>query len=120
MEKAVIYARVSSKEQEETGYSLDSQEKLLRSYSEQHGFKASKLFRISESASGRRQRETFSEMIKFMTKSKINILICEKVDRLTRNFKDAIVIDDWLEENEGREVHLVKDSLKLSSKLKDL
>ena len=113
MEKAVIYARVSSKEQEETGYSLDSQEKLLRSYSEQHGFKASKLFRISESASGRRQRETFSEMIKFMTKSKINILICEKVDRLTRNFKDAIVIDDWLEENEEREVHLVKDSLKL-------
>lgn len=30
--KCLIYARVSSKEQEDTGYSLDSQEKLLREY----------------------------------------------------------------------------------------
>jgi DNA invertase Pin-like site-specific DNA recombinase len=30
--KAVLYCRVSSKEQEESGYSLDAQEKLLKDY----------------------------------------------------------------------------------------
>jgi site-specific DNA recombinase len=113
MERCVIYARVSSKEQEETGYSLDAQEQLLSSYANNQGFAVSKLFRISESASGKRQRETFTKMIQYMSKHKVNILICEKVDRLTRNFKDALIIDDWLEVDERREVHLVKDSLKL-------
>jgi len=43
----------------------------------------------------------------------IKILICEKVDRFTRNFKDAVMIDDWLDEDEERQVHMVKDSLVL-------
>jgi site-specific DNA recombinase len=111
--KAVVYARVSSKEQEETGYSLDAQEELLKSYADkpQHQFDVIKKFRISESASGKTQRATFAEMMRYMDKNKINVLICEKVDRLTRNFKDAIVIDEWLDKDETRQVHLVKDSL---------
>ncbi len=110
--KAVIYARVSSKEQEETGYSLNSQEELLNNYStSRNDFNVVKVFRISESASGKIQRTTFTEMIKFMDKNKINILVCEKVDRLTRNFKDALIIDEWLDQDENRQVHLVKDSL---------
>ena len=111
--KAVVYARVSSKEQEETGYSLDAQEELLKTYAEkpQHQFDVVKKFRISESASGKTQRATFAEMIRYMDKNKVNVLICEKVDRLTRNFKDAIVIDEWLDKDEVRQVHLVKDAL---------
>ena len=35
--KAILYCRVSSKEQEETGYSLDAQEKLLKEYAEKKG-----------------------------------------------------------------------------------
>jgi len=42
--KAVIYARVSSKEQEETGYSLPAQEKLLKEYAERNGFEIAKVF----------------------------------------------------------------------------
>lgn len=109
--KAVIYARVSSREQEETGYSLDAQEDLLKNYTERNGLDVVKFFRISESASGKRQRATFSEMINYLSENKVDVLVCEKVDRLTRNFKDAIVIDDWLEEDKHRQVHLVKDSL---------
>jgi site-specific DNA recombinase len=51
--KAVGYCRVSSKEQEETGYSLPAQEKLVREYAEKMGFELVKVFSISESASGR-------------------------------------------------------------------
>lgn len=110
---SIIFARVSSREQEDTGYSLPAQEKLLKSYAEKQGFIASKIFSISESASGKKQREIFTGMMAFVKNQNIKILICEKVDRLTRNFKDAVMIDEWLEEDEERQVHLVKDSLVL-------
>ncbi len=109
--KAVLFCRVSSKEQEETGYSLDSQERLLRSYTERKSYSVGKLFAISESAGSSKQREIFKTMVAYVQKENIKIIICEKVDRLTRNFKDAVWIDEWLEKDSEREVHLVKDSL---------
>ena len=109
--KSVTYARVSSKEQEVEGYSLPSQEKLFKDYTERKGFTVSRKFSISESASGRHQRKTFNEMLEYVKKNKINIIICEKVDRLTRNLKDALAINDWLEENAERQIHFVKQNL---------
>jgi site-specific DNA recombinase len=111
--KSVIYARVSSKEQEETGYSLPSQEKFLKEYAERKGLSVVKVFSISESANGQKQRKIFNEMIKNINEKKIKIIICEKVDRLTRNFKDAVLINDWLEEDEEREIHIVKSGITL-------
>jgi len=109
--KAVLFARVSSKEQEETGYSLPAQEKLLKEYAERKNFRVAKIFSISESASGKTQRGIFNEMMDYLKKNNIKIIICEKTDRITRNLKDAVLINDWLNEDEERQVHLVKDSL---------
>lgn len=109
--KAVLYCRVSSKEQEETGYSLPSQEKLLKDYAERKGFAVAKVFAIAESASGVKQRKVFDEMIKFAEKNRANNVLCEKVDRLTRNLKDAVAVNDWLEENPERQIHFVKMNL---------
>ena len=109
--KAVIYCRVSSKEQEETGYSLPSQEKLLKDYAERKGFAVAKTFAIAESANGAKQRKVFDEMIKFAEKNKVTNVLCEKVDRLTRNLKDAVAVNDWIEENPERQIHFVKTNL---------
>ncbi len=38
MKRAVIYARVSSRQQEEEGFSIPAQLKLLREYALEHGF----------------------------------------------------------------------------------
>lgn len=108
--KAVIYARVSSKEQEDTGYSLDAQEKLLKEYAVKKSFVVQKVFRVSESASGKQIRQTFNEMLEFVSKKDIPIVLCEKIDRLTRNLKDAASVNDWIQENQKREVHFVKES----------
>ena len=62
--KSVLFCRVSSIEQEEVGYSLPSQQKLLSEYSEKKGFSVIRSFAISESASGKHQRKAFIEMIK--------------------------------------------------------
>ncbi len=109
--KVVIYARVSSKEQEETGYSLPAQERLIEEYGKRKELVTSKVFSIAESASGKMQRETFAKMMKYVEKKKVNIILCEKVDRMSRNFKEAIVINDWLEANSERQVHFVKQGL---------
>lgn len=108
--KAIIYCRVSSKEQEETGYSLDAQEKLLKDYAKSKGFTVEKIYRISESASSDKQRKIFSEMMGFLKKRGNNTLLCEKTDRLTRTRRDAVVIDDWVKENTDRCVHFVKEN----------
>ena len=112
--KALMYARVSSKEQEETGYSLPSQEKLLLDYAQKHGFEVVKQFAISESASGQKQREVFTAMLGYASKHKIDLIICEKVDRLTRNLKDAVSVNEWIAQDPNRQIHFVKENCVLS------
>src|SRR3989339_363191 len=112
--KTILFCRVSSREQEETGYSLPAQEKLLQDYSEKKDFKIARKFSISESASGKYQRKSFDEMLSYVKKNDIKIIICEKVDRLTRNLKDAVSINEWLNENSERQVHFVKENCVLS------
>ena len=108
--KCLIYARVSSKEQEDTGYSLDAQEKLLQDYAVKNELGVKKVFRVSESASGKQIRKTFNELLGYANKNKISIILCEKIDRLTRNLKDAASVSDWINEDSNREVHFVKES----------
>ncbi len=114
----VFYCRVSSKEQEETGYSLPSQEKLLKEYLERKGFNTLKVFSVSESASGAKQRKIFAEMMEYMTKHNVKNLLVEKVDRLTRNLKEAVVAGDWLDEDKDRKIHFVKQNLILHKEAK--
>lgn len=52
---AVGYARVS-KDQEDSGYLLPAQEKLLREQAERNGYDLVKVFAIQESAAGKIQR----------------------------------------------------------------
>ncbi len=113
-QKSLIYCRVSSKEQEETGYSLEAQEKLLKDYSDRHGFVVPKVYKITESASGKQIRKSLNEMMQYAEKHKVHIIACEKIDRLTRNLKDASTIDDWVKADPKREVHFVKENFVLN------
>lgn len=107
--KAVLYARVSSKEQEKEGFSIPAQLKLLHEYAMQKGFKAVREFVDMETAktAGRIQ---FREMVKFLQSHKDDrILLVEKTDRLYRNFRDYITLEDL-----DLEIHLVKEGEVLS------
>ncbi|MFA5024332.1 MAG: recombinase family protein [Patescibacteria group bacterium] len=111
--RAVGYARVSSKDQEDTGYSLPAQEKLLHDYADRNGFDLVKVFAIQESAAGKIQRKIFHEMLEYVTKAKINTVFVETTDRLTRNFADVPVIDEWILADEKHTIHLVKEGCTL-------
>lgn len=108
---AVIFARVSSKEQEETGYSLPAQEKFLQEYAGRSdvNLEVDKVFQISESASGKIDRKTFKEMLDYVRKNNVPVIVVETTDRLTRNFADVPALDAWLMEDSGHQIHLVKE-----------
>lgn len=111
--KAIILARVSSKAQEDEGYSLDSQLKLLRQYCKKKRLIIEKEFKIAETASKDQRRIVFREMLGYLRKQKVFHLVVEKTDRLTRNLRDAVSMDDWLEGDDRRMLHMVKENLLL-------
>ena len=89
---AVMYARVSSKEQEKEGFSIPAQLKVLRGYAEEHGFIVLQEYVDVETAK-RVGRTGFTAMVEFFkkqTKTKTpeqacRIVLVEKTDRLYRN-----------------------------------
>jgi DNA invertase Pin-like site-specific DNA recombinase len=107
----VIYARVSSKEQQEEGYSIEAQLRLLRDYAVTQGFIIVKEFIDNESAS-KSGRTEFNAMLAYLRMHPAcRIVLVEKTDRLYRNLKDYATLDvkDW-----GLTIHLVKEAEILS------
>jgi DNA invertase Pin-like site-specific DNA recombinase len=111
--QAVLYVRVSSKGQEKEGFSIPAQLKLLRNYGQTQGFQIVREFRDVETAK-KSGREGFGEMVDFLIKnSNCKYLLVEKTDRLYRNFKDYVCLEDI-----GIEIHLVKEGAIVSNNSK--
>ena len=109
MNTAVIYARVSSREQEREGYSIPAQLKLLHEYARQRGLKVVWEFVDVESAKNPGRRE-FGNMLRFLeTDEQCRMVLVEKTDRLYRNRTDALRVEQ-LEQERDIEVHLVKEN----------
>src|SRR5215468_3035007 len=107
--KAVVYARVSSKEQEKEGFSIPAQFKLLKDYAAAQGFAIAKEYVDVETAK-QTGRAAFGEMIAHRkAQPSIRILLVEKTDRLYRNLKDWVTVDDL-----EVEIHFVKEGVVLS------
>lgn len=107
--KALLYARVSSKEQEKEGFSIPAQGKLLREYAAQNRFVIVEEYIDVETAK-QSGRTSFGEMVKYFRKHPgVHVLLVEKTDRLYRNLKDWVTIDEL-----GIEVHLAKEGVVLS------
>ena len=104
--KAVLYVRVSSKEQEESGFSIPAQRKLLKAYAIDHGLRIVAQFEEAETAK-KAGRGAFNKMLAYLAENPdvINVLV-EKTDRLYRNFKDYSSVDF---ESLGLHIHLVKE-----------
>ena len=106
--KAVAYTRVSDKEQEDK-FSLPAQLKLLKEYAAKHGVQIVHEFIDVETAK-QAGRQHFSEMVWFLKENpSVKLILVEKTDRLYRNFRDYVTIDDL-----DLEIHLVKEGEVLS------
>ena len=88
-------ARVSSREQEREGFSLEVQEDALRRYAEQHDGRILKLYRIAETASKRDERKAFKELVAFAKEhaARLDGMLFFKVDRAARNLFDYVELE---------------------------
>lgn len=92
MNSSLLYVRVSSKEQEKEGYSLDAQEKLGDDYALRNNLNIVKRWKVSESA-WKEDRDSFSEMLEYAKKhEEVKHIIFDVTDRMTRNDMDKIKI----------------------------
>jgi site-specific DNA recombinase len=107
--QAVVYARVSSKEQEKEGFSIPAQLKLLKEYAAAQDFTVAQEYVDVETAK-QAGRAAFGQMVAYLkAHPAIHVLLVEKTDRLYRNLKDWVTVDEL-----EVEIHLVKEGVVLS------
>ncbi len=113
MNKAVIYARVSSKDQENEGFSIPAQLKLLKEYSSKNNFTIVEEFTDVETAK-KAGRTHFGKMLKHLEDDpSIKHILVEKTDRLLRNISDYALIDRLITYSDIK-IHLIKENVILS------
>jgi site-specific DNA recombinase len=101
---AVMYARVSSKDQEREGFSIPAQTKLLREYARQQRLTVLREFVDVETAK-QAGRGGFGEMLDFLKANpSCRTILVEKTDRLYRNFRDYVTLEEL-----SVAVHFVKE-----------
>src|SRR5436190_2859522 len=107
--QAVAYARVSSKEQEKEGFSIPAQLKLLKEYAAAQGFAVVQEYVDVETAK-QTGRVAFGEMVSYLQEhTAIRVMLVEKTDRLYRNLKDWVTVDEL-----EVEIHFPKEGVVLS------
>ena len=107
--KAIAYARVSSKEQDKEGFSISAQQKLLNGYAQTNRLTVVQEYVDVETAK-HTGRTNFEEMVRYLrSHTNIRIVLVEKTDRLYRNLKDWVTLDEL-----DIEIHLVKEGVVLS------
>jgi DNA invertase Pin-like site-specific DNA recombinase len=88
-------ARVSSREQEREGFSLDIQEDALKREAERRHGIIIKLWRIAETASKKDERKTFKELIVYAKQyaAELDGILFYKIDRAARNLFDYVELE---------------------------
>ncbi len=112
--KAILLARVSSREQQE-GMSIPAQERRLREYAERKGLEIDQVFAITESST-KDTRKEFQKILDQIKKSREPFaLVADTIDRVQRSFKESTVLDDLRREGKV-EIHFMREGLVLNSK----
>ena len=95
--KVIVWARVSSREQRE-GYSLDAQLRATRNKAEKQGWQVAGEFVVAESAKRGAERVAFNRMLAWIKKKAkkegIKAILSHKLDRVCRNMRDAVRLQE--------------------------
>ncbi|MFT2010830.1 recombinase family protein [Pontibacter sp. 13R65] len=96
--RAVIYTRVSTKEQAETNQSLETQLERCSIYAERHSYDVVASFGGTYESAKTDERKEFNKMLDFvkMSKQRIDYIIVYSHDRFSRSGSNAIYIADQL------------------------
>ena len=91
--KAIILARVSTKEQEE-GHSISAQRQRLADYCARKGLDVIRTFELIESST-RGDRRAFKNMLEYaQSRGETVAIVADAVDRFQRGFRESVQIDE--------------------------
>ena len=109
-DKALVFARVSSKRQREEGVSLDVQMEAIKKYCQEKKLRIVDEFCIDESST-RGDRKQYHEMLDLAQKLPGTVaIVVNYVDRLQRNYDDSYLLNKL--RREGKiEVHFIRENL---------
>lgn len=109
LKKAVLYARVSTSEQEREGFSIPAQLKLLRDYAAINDIDIV-AEHVDVETARKAGRTEFEAMLAYLRRHpSVRMILVEKTDRLYRNLKDWVTLDEL-----DIEIHLAKEGVVLS------
>lgn len=93
--KFVAWARVSSREQEREGFSLQHQVDALRAFAAKSGGEIVKLYQVAETATRSDERKHFKDFLAFCKKhaSGIDGVLAYKIDRMARSMFDSVELE---------------------------
>lgn len=89
---AALYPRVSHHDQAEFGFSLEAQKKHLIQLCEFKGYDIVDIYEDAGISAKDTKRPEFQRMVSDMKAGKIDVIVCYKLDRLTRSLSDL----EWL------------------------
>lgn len=95
--RVAIYARVSTEEQAEHGYSIDAQLDILRQYCQQSGKVVAGEY-VDKGVSGKEmtKRHELKRMLRDAEKREFDEVVCWKINRLSRKTRDLLEIVETL------------------------
>ena len=95
-----IYVRVSTDDQRDNGYSIDSQLRMLKEYCKKNGYDIVDVYNDAGHSGKDLMRPEMQRLLKDIKSHKIEKLVAIKVDRLTRNNYDGFWLLNYCEEND--------------------
>jgi len=105
---SAIFARVSTAPQAEK-WSLESQLQFNRKYAKAHGLTSPTEFSIAESGWKDKDRREFYRMVEFIDQHDIKNLLVLNVERLTRDYRGMVALDDLIERKDLR-IHFTESA----------
>ena len=93
-----IYVRVSTDDQRDNGYSIDSQLRMIKEYCEKNDYSIIDVYNDAGHSEKDLMRPEMQRLLKDIKLKKIDKLIAIKVDRLTRNNYDGFWLLNYCEE----------------------
>ncbi len=94
--KAVIYTRVSTKEQAENNASLDTQLKYCQTYALQKGLQVVQYFGGTHESAKSDERKEFQKMLQYVKRHKIGNIVVFSYDRFSRTGTHAAYLTEQL------------------------
>ena len=95
-----VYVRVSTEDQRDNGYSIDSQLRMIKEYCEKNNYDIIDVYNDAGHSGKDLMRPAMQRLLKDIKSHKIETIVAIKVDRLTRNNYDGFWLLNYCEEHD--------------------